>query len=87
MGRELTARSFIKTASQKNVIKRALIMAGIVGTVLIAVNHGSCILGGGTCGNCFLKSGITLLVPYCVSTVSSVLAIDERNKNPQPTEG
>lgn len=47
----------------------------IVGSGLIAINHGDAILSGEVSLNRILRMGLTVLVPYCVSTYSSVSAL------------
>ena len=58
--------------SDPAVAWRALKYAVVVGPVLIAINHGEALLEG-HCGNGRLCSmGLTMIVPYLVSTFSSV---------------
>ncbi len=66
-------QTFASVAFQGAVVRRSLLIAAVVGSILIAINHGSCIMAGEFGSTCALKSGLTLLVPYCVSTISSVL--------------
>jgi len=47
----------------------------MVGPVLIAINHGDAILRGQVDLVCILKMGLTVLVPYVVSTCSSVAVL------------
>lgn len=58
------------------VVRRALGYSLIVGLVLSSINHGDCLLTGhfGADG-CWYKSALTAIVPYVVSTLSSVQAI------------
>jgi hypothetical protein len=67
--------SSLEIAFRPDVARRALIMALIVGAILIAINHGTCIATGDFNSVCLLRSVMTFFVPYAVSTVSSVLAI------------
>jgi hypothetical protein len=46
--------------------------SAIVGTILMAINHGPAILAGDITGERLLQILLTFLVPYTVSTVSSV---------------
>ena len=62
------------------VVKRGLKYAVVVGAILIAINHGDAILQGDLSGEQYLKMGLTPLVPYCVSVLSSVGAIIESRK-------
>ena len=58
-----------------DVLLRALKMASIVGIVLAIINHGDHILLGTMTVTNWIKILITFCVPFCVSTISSVLAI------------
>jgi hypothetical protein len=48
-----------------------------VGPILVAVNQGDVLLQGGLNFFCWLKIGLTIMVPYFVSTVSSVAALKD----------
>ena len=61
--------------TRSDVILRALKMASIVGIVLAIINHGDHILLGTMTVTNWIKVLITFFVPFCVSTISSVLAI------------
>jgi hypothetical protein len=63
-----------------DVLLRALKMASIVGIVLAIINHGDHILLGTMTVTNWIKILITFCVPFCVSTISSVLAI-KREQN------
>jgi hypothetical protein len=71
-------RNFLRLATSRNVVRRALSYAVIVGAVLIAINHGDALARGQLGPARHLKMGLTLLVPYAVSTLSSVQALQER---------
>lgn len=73
-------KTFFRVAFQWAVIRRSLIIAAVVGVILVAINHGSCIVAGEFCSRCAVQSGLTLLVPYCVSTVSCVLTCAAHEK-------
>lgn len=70
---------FLSHAVLPSVRSRALRVAVLVGPVLAAISHGDTILGGQMTTDTTMKVLITFAVPYCVSTVSSVLAIRERS--------
>ena len=76
-------QTFTSVAFQGPVVRRSLIIAAVVGTVLIAINHGRCLLHGEFNFTCAVQSGLTLLVPYCVSTVSCVLTVADRQNETQ----
>jgi len=67
--------SFMAVAVQRNIVRRALAYALVVGAILIAINHGDALLAGEISMGRVLKMALTALVPYCVSTASSVSAI------------
>ena len=62
-------------AVQGTVVRRALACAVVVGAVLITINHGPAIVAGEVTTYRIVQMGLTLLVPYCVSTFSSVAAM------------
>ena len=62
-------------ALEGTVVRRALLFAVTVGPVLIAINHADAILAGDVDAGRVLKMGLTVLVPYAVSTISSVAAL------------
>jgi hypothetical protein len=64
-------------ALEPSVVRRALRIAAIVGAVLIAINHGDRIWNGTVDARAVLKMALTVIVPYVVSTVSSVGAMRE----------
>jgi hypothetical protein len=66
-------------ASSPRVVKRALAYMVIVGGVLVAINHGDAILEGDVDGPRLIKMVLTPLVPYVVSTLSSVSALRGAN--------
>lgn len=66
------------------VVKRGLSFAVVVGAVLIAINHGDAILAGEVDKGRLLRMGLTVLVPYLVSTISSVAAL--RQQDPDATD-
>jgi hypothetical protein len=75
-------KDWIHLATQWPVVRRALWCVLIVGAILTTINHGAPILRGELTGQRLAQIGLTLLVPYCVSTFSSVSAMrayaDER---------
>jgi len=66
------AQSWLGLATSPSVVRRALVMAAVVGALLVTINHGDALLRGELDATRVLKMGLTLLVPYCVSTYSSV---------------
>jgi hypothetical protein len=66
---------WLRTAFSGPVRRRAIRVALVVGTVLLAINHGDAILSGHIPPVRLLRMILTVVVPYVVSTVSSVGAI------------
>lgn len=71
---------WLALALQKRVVKRACFYALIVGSILISINHGDAILRGEMDRVRWIKMGLTVLVPYMVSTLSSVGAMRDVRK-------
>ena len=65
---------FFSIATSKSVALQALSVAFVVGTVLALINYWDAVALGRTE---WIKIGLTYLVPYCVSTYSSVRAIQK----------
>ncbi len=70
-----SARDWLRVASEGSVMRRAIGFAAIVGALLIAINHGDALLRGDVGVPRLFKMGLTMLVPYAVSTFSSVASI------------
>lgn len=68
-------KSWMETAFEASVVRRALKMMVVIGCILAAINHGDTLLAGAMSGTDWLKVALTFAVPYCVSTISSVQAI------------
>ncbi|WP_323764441.1 nitrate/nitrite transporter NrtS [Marinovum sp.] len=70
---------FLDIALRRSVVLRAARVSLVVGVVLGLLNHGDALLAGTMTMTHFAKICLTFLVPYSVSTYSSVLAIRERS--------
>ena len=62
-------------AFRRDVVVRAVKVALVVGTLLIAINHGDAVVAGDVDAERALRMLLTMFVPYAVSTYSSVGAI------------
>jgi hypothetical protein len=67
-----------QAATSAPVVRRALKYAVVVGAILIAINHGDALLAGQLESGRLFRMGLTVLVPYAVSTLSSVEAMRNR---------
>ena len=68
----------LQLALQSSTVKRALKYAVVVGFILISINHGDALLRGEWTRARLFRMALTVLVPYVVSTLSSVGALRER---------
>lgn len=66
---------WVACAVQKNILMRAIKVALVVGTILMLINYGDVILSNDLSITEVIKITLTYLVPYCVSTYSSVEAV------------
>ena len=66
---------WLKLATSGSVVRRATVIAMVVGTILVAINHGDAIIRGDLSMGRLLRIALTVMVPYCVSTYSSVSAL------------
>lgn len=71
----------LRLALQPSVVKRAFKYAIVVGAILITINHGDAILRGDATLARLFRMGLTVLVPYVVSTLSSVGSMREIGNN------
>ena len=55
-------------------VRRSLIIAAVVGSIILLVNQGDLIFSGQVSGLTWLKIGITPCVPFCVSLYGAYLA-------------
>lgn len=62
--------SALATACRPAIVRRAFIMAAVVGPVLTLINQGDALFSGVPFN--FWKAGLTFVVPYLVATVSAV---------------
>lgn len=67
--------NWLSIATRADVVKRSLKVAGVVGTILVAINQGDALLGWSVTPELMWKIPMTYLVPYIVSTYASASAI------------
>lgn len=68
-------RPWLADARRPDVVRRALRVAAVVGTLLVAINYADRWLAGSLTRADWLKMGLTYLVPYAVATYAAVDAI------------
>ncbi|KAA0252315.1 hypothetical protein FBQ97_10600 [Acidobacteria bacterium ACD] len=64
--------SWLRLALHPATVRRAAVTAAVVGSVLVGINHGAAIARGEMTPARLLQAGLTVVVPYVVSTASSV---------------
>ena len=69
------SRGFFALSTSGPVVMRAMKLSVIVGSILAVINHGPGIANASLSYGNVLQIALTYLVPYCVSTYSSVRAI------------
>ncbi len=72
----------LQLATSPNVVRRAFGYALVVGAILIGINHADALARGEFDLIRGIKMGLTVLVPYTVSTLSSVQALRGRAETP-----
>ena len=63
---------WLDACTSKSVVRRAVFSGLVVGTLLVAINHGDALLNGEIDAMRLFRIALTMIVPYVVSTVSSV---------------
>ena len=56
------------------ILKRSIKTAIVVGTILAFINHGELIFSWSLTPQCWMKMGLTCLVPYSVASWTAVKA-------------
>jgi len=82
----MSLENWFTTACEPSVVRRAIRVSLIVGTILILINHGDALIRAEMSLRRLVKIILTYVVPYCVSTYASVGAIHEL-QNGEPGEG
>ncbi len=72
--------SWLSLAGSPPVVRRALCYAVVDGAILIAINHWDAILAGDVGPGRAVKMALTVVVPYIVSTLSSVGVMRESRR-------
>ncbi|MEQ8230645.1 MAG: nitrate/nitrite transporter NrtS [Gammaproteobacteria bacterium] len=68
-------REALVLATRASVVRRALRVAVVVGSVLVAINYGDRLLAGELDARDGIRILLTYCVPYCVSTYAAVGAL------------
>jgi hypothetical protein len=71
--------SWIATATRRDIVRRSLRVAALVGTLLVVINQGDRLIDREMRPRDWVKIVLTYLVPFCVSTHASVSATLRRD--------
>jgi uncharacterized membrane protein len=75
--------SFLALATSASVVRRAVKVALIVGTILGVINHADAVLTNTFSMKNWLQVALTYFVPYAVATYSAVNALQDDFKKTQ----
>ena len=77
-------QEWFRVACRRSIVMRGCKYGIVVGAVLIVINHGNALVEGTVDTTRLIQMILTMLVPYCVSTASSVGAVlDQRTETPE----
>jgi hypothetical protein len=65
-------------------LRRTLVTAALVGTVLFAINQLDVVVRGDATTGTWVKGGITYVVPFVVSNVGVLIAARRPPQDPEP---
>jgi len=66
-----------------SIVKRSIVIALIVGTILCVINHSDKMLAHTLTSADFIRMGLTYIVPFCVATLGALTAREETQQNQQ----
>ena len=64
---------FLRVACEGPIIRRAIQMSLVVGSILALINHGPELISFTLSSRRLFQIGLTYLVPYCVSTYAATM--------------
>ena len=79
--------TWFQIASRRSTVLRAARYAVLVGPILIAINHGRALLGDEITPERLVSMALTVMVPYCVSTASTIGATLQMARGGCETDG
>jgi hypothetical protein len=78
-----TPREALAVIVYRPHLRKTLTIAAVVGTILFCINQLDVVLRGDATLSVWIKSGVTYLVPFCVSN-AGVLVGSRRRTEPDP---
>ncbi len=76
----MNLQRWFQVARSPSIIRRAIKVSVVVGTLLVIINHVPALWHGDLSRFRLFQIGLTYAVPYCVATWSSVAALLEKDK-------
>ena len=76
----MSLKSWFQVARRHSIVRRAIKVSIVVGTLLVAINHLPALLQGDITRFRLFQIALTYVVPYCVATWSSVSALIEKEQ-------
>jgi hypothetical protein len=71
---------WLALARRPEIVRRSLRVAGVVGTILVAINYTDRALAGTLAPFDWVKMAITYAVPYCVATFAAVQTLRQADR-------
>ena len=68
-----------RTSTWPRATARAALIAALVGSALVVINHGDHLLKEPICRRFYLKVALSFLTPFIVSLVSTFFAVRDRS--------
>lgn len=75
-----TAREAIAVVLLRAHLRKTMSVAGVVGTLLFAINHLDSVIHGETTARMWLKVALTYLVPFAVANYGILVATRQRGR-------
>jgi hypothetical protein len=75
-----TPREALRVVRYRPYLRKSVLVALIVGTVLFAINHLDVVIAGDATSAVWLKGVVTYLVPFVVSNVGILVASRARDE-------
>ncbi len=63
----------LRLIAKPQMVRKALLAAGVVGTVLVLLNQGDVLLSGHVTERVLVKSLLTPIIPFCVTMLGALL--------------
>lgn len=67
--------------SWRRAVGRAFVLAALVGSTLVLINHGDHLMSEPVCDRFFLKCALSYITPFVVSLLSTALASADRRRD------